>query len=180
MRLAVPILCACVLSACLLATAALAGPAEKRAPVAGKLVVTEARGKIVLTGSGVLLGSLGAGTIEIRDLTPKDSYSPRLNGVPRGKLVRHRGKNVRFVVPDGRYRIVVRGEGISLSARGSGVVVLHGDPDSVGDTGTYLVDSTAAAPLPAEPTRVAFGKLPGETTDAGKSGGTTDGARSTP
>jgi hypothetical protein len=176
MRLAAVIVCAFALAA-----SASAGTVDKRVS-AGKLVVTDARGKIVLTGSGVLIGRLVSGTIEIKDLSPADSFSPRLNGVPRGKLVRHRGKDVGFIVPAGRYRIVVRGEGISLSARGTGVIALDGEPDSVGATGTFAIDDEPATPLPDEPTRAQFGKLPDEpSTDPKKSGGTSaGGTRPTP
>jgi len=176
MRLAAVIACALALAA-----AATAGTVDKRAS-AGNLVVTDARGKITVTGSGVLIGRLVSGTIEIKDRSPADSFSPRLNGVPRGKVVRHRGKGVGFIVPAGRYRIVVRGEGISLSARGSGVIVLDGEPDTVGATGTYAVDDEQATPLPDEPTRVSFGKPPDEPgTDPNRSSGTTaSGPRVTP
>lgn len=164
----------------LLVGAASAGTPEKRSS-AGLLTVTDGRGKLVLQGTGVLVGRLDSGVLEIRDLTPTDRFSPRVLGVPRGKMVRLRGKDVGFYVPGGRYRISVRGEGISLSARGTGAVVLDGDPDTVGETGTYAVDDGAATPLPEEPERVTFGKLPDDPgTDPRKQDGATDGGRPTP
>ena len=164
-----------------LATAASAATGENRAS-AGLFSVESGRGKIVLNGSGVLVGRLVSGQLEIKDLTLSDGFSPRVRGVPRGKVVKLRGKDVGFYIPGGRYRIVVRGEGISLSARGTGVVVLDGEPDSVGEMGSYAVDDQAALPLPDEPTRVPFGKLPDDpSTDPKKSGGAADGGmRSTP
>ena len=59
------------------------------------------------------------------DLTPLDQWSPRVNGVPRGKTVWLRGKDVNFYVPGGKYRLTVRGEGFSISARGQGSARNH-------------------------------------------------------
>ena len=168
----------CMLS--LAATASAATP-DKRA-TAGLFSVESGRGKIVLTGSGVLVGRLDTGQLEIKDLTPTDRFSPRVLGVPRGKMVRLRGKDVGFYVPGGRYRIVVRGEGISLSARGTGVAVLDGEPDTVGEMGSFAVDDAPASALPDEPTRVPFGHFPDDPSiDPHKPGGASDGGtRPTP
>ena len=68
-----------------------------------------------------------------------------------------RGKDVNFYVPGGRYRIKVRGEGFSISARGQGYVLLDGNPDLTGATGTYAVGDLQPIPLPVEVERVAFG-----------------------
>ena len=76
------------------------------------------------------------GSLEIVDLSAVDQWSPRVYGIPRGKTVTLRGKNVSFYVPGGRYKLTARGIGISISARGTGTVTLDGDPDPVGDTGT--------------------------------------------
>jgi hypothetical protein len=163
----------------LLALAGTASSSDKR-PTPGLLTVTSARGKVVLQGQGPLVGQLDAGQLEIRDLTPTDRFSPLVLGVPRGRIVALRGKDVGFRVPGGRYRIVVRGEGISLSARGTGVVQLDGEPDTVGETGTFAVDDVAAAPVPDEPTRVTFGSPDDAGGSRGKSGGATSGTRTTP
>ena len=45
-----------------------------------------------------------------------------MNGIPRGKTVTLRGKNVSFYVPGGRYKIIAHGSDISVSARGTGAV----------------------------------------------------------
>jgi len=162
------------------ATAASAAGTETRT-AAGSFSVDSGRGKIVLLGTGVLVGRLDAGQIEIKDLTPNDRFSPRLKGVPRGKVVTHRGKDVGFYIPGGRYRIVVRGEGISLSARGSGVAMLDGEPDAVGVTGVFAVDDGPATALPDEPVRVPFGVPPDEpSTDPRKAGAMDRATRPTP
>jgi hypothetical protein len=148
--------------------------------VAGSFSVDSGRGRIVLQGTGVLVGRLDAGLIEIKDLTPNDRFSPLVNGVPRGKIVRLRGKDVGFRVPGGRYRIVVRGEGISLGARGTGVALLDGEPDLVGDTGLYWVDDGLHEALPDEPVRVPFGAPPEDPSAEPKRPGATERTRPTP
>lgn len=149
MRLAALILLAFALSATT-ATGAANAPS-------GFLVVDHARGVIQLKGKGVLVGRVDKGSLQITDLTPTDQWSPYVNGVPRGKVVWLKGQNISFRVSGGRYKIVARGDGISVSARGTGQAVLDGAPDAVGDTGTYAVGDAALAPLPAEVTKASFG-----------------------
>jgi hypothetical protein len=120
--------------------------------------VTGGRGTVQISGRGVLVGRLGKGSLEILDLNPNDQWSPRVSGIPRGKAVTLRGKNVSFYIPGGRYKVTARGSDISISARGSGAVVLNGDPDAVGDTGMFAVGDDDFAPLPELPTNVAFGR----------------------
>ncbi len=110
----------------------------------------DGRGTVQVKGKGVLVGRIDRGWLQIVDLTPRDEWSPWVNGVPRGKVVGIRGKNVTFRLSKGRYKIVARGEGISISARGEGTVVLDGEPDSVGDTGRYAVGDAVPQPLPAD------------------------------
>ena len=149
MRLAAFILLAFGLSAGIATGAALAP--------GGSFVVEGGRGVIQITGKDVLLGRIGKGSLEITDLSPNDQWSPRVNGIPRGRTVTLRGKNVSFYIPGGRYRIVAHGSDLSISARGTGMVMLNGDPDSVGDTGTYAVGDAAPVPLPVEATKRSFG-----------------------
>jgi len=126
----------------------------------GTLLIEDGRGTVQITGRGVLVGRMEKGSLEITDLNPTDQWSPRVNGIPRGKVVTLRGKNVSFYVPGGRYRLVARGAGISISARGTGTVVLDGDPDAVGGPGRYSIGDAASVPLPVEATKTSFG--PGE------------------
>ena len=81
----------------------------------------------------MLVGRIEKGSLEILDLSSGDQWSPRVFGIPRGKAVTWRGKNVSFYIPGGRYRLTAKGTGISISARGTGWVSLDGDPDTVGD-----------------------------------------------
>jgi hypothetical protein len=144
-----------LLTAVVLALAVPAGWAASTP--AGSLSVEDARGTVVLKGKGIVIGRLERGEVEIVDVSPLDQWSPRINGVPRGRTVWTRGKNINFYVPGGRYQITVRGEGFSLSARGQGTAMLTGRPDAAGSTGTFAVGDDAPAPLPVVPGRVDFG-----------------------
>jgi hypothetical protein len=131
----------------LLAIAVPAGLAA--AEPAGTLSIEDGRGTVVLKGKGIVIGRLDRGEVQIVDLTPNDQWSPRLNGVPRGRTVWTRGKDLNFYVPGGRYKITVRGEGFSISARGQGSAALNGRPDATGVTGTFAVGDDAPAAIPA-------------------------------
>jgi len=151
-----------------LALSTSAATASAKPPVAantpsGSLEIKDGRGVIQITGTGVLVGRIGKGSLEIVDLTLDDQWSPRVNGIPRGRTVGLRGKRVSFYVPGGRYRIVARGTDISISVRGAGTAMLDGDPDSVGATGSYRLGDAPAVPLPIETTKVSFGAVDGTT-----------------
>jgi hypothetical protein len=66
-----------------------------------------------------------------------------------------RGKDVNFFIPGGRYRVTVRGDGISISARGAGFAIVKGK--DVVDNGTIAIGDDAPAPLPVESQRLNFG-----------------------
>ena len=85
----------------------------------------------------MLVGRIEKGSLEIIDLSAGDQWSPRVNGIPRGKPVSGcAARTSRFYVP-GRPVPARRakGTGISISARGTARSSLDGDPDAVGDTG---------------------------------------------
>lgn len=151
---------ALLLSALVLAVAVPVGWAASSP--AGTLSIESGRGTVVLTGKGIVIGRLDKGDLKIVDLSPLDQWSPRVNGVPRGQTVGLRGKNVNFYVPGGRYRITVRGEGFSISARGQGSVTLTGNPDPTGATGTYAVGDDDPSAIPSVAETVPFGTTTGE------------------
>jgi hypothetical protein len=124
---------------------------------AGSLSIEDGRGTVTLRGKGVVIGRLERGEVQIVDLSPLDQWSPRVNGVPRGRTVGMRGKDVNFYIPGGRYRITVTGTGFSISARGQGTATLDGSADQVGTTGTYAVGDEMRLPLPEEVATVQFG-----------------------
>jgi len=136
---------------------AIAVPVGWAASSPGTLSIESGRGTVVLTGKGIVIGRLDKGDVKIVDLSPLDQWSPRVNGVPRGKTVWLRGKNVNFYVPGGRYKITVRGEGFSISARGQGSVTLTGNPDPTGATGTYAIGDGASSAIPSVVQTVPFG-----------------------
>ena len=137
---------------------AIAVPAtQAAAPPAETFSIEDARGVVTVRGAGIVIGRLERGEIQVVDLTPLDQWSPRVNGVPRGKTVWTRGKDVNFYIPGGRYRLTVRGEGFSISARGQGLAVLDGNPDVNGATGSYAVGDLEPVPLPDGPEQVVFG-----------------------
>lgn len=142
----------------IVAVLALAVPlARAAAPTAETLSIEDARGVVTIRGAGIVIGRLDRGEVHVVDLSPLDQWSPRVNGVPRGRTVWTRGKDVNFYIPGGRYRITVRGEGFSISARGQGVAVLDGNPDVTGATGSYAVGDLEPAPIPVGAERVTFG-----------------------
>jgi hypothetical protein len=146
-----------ILSLCL---AVPAGVAFARAPAGGTLSISDARGSVVVKGRGAVLGRIDRGSLQIFDLSPADAWSPRINGIPRGRLVGLKGREISFYVPGGKYRIVAHGEGINVSARGSGMTTLDGEPDPSGGTGMYGVGDETPVPLPDLLTRVRFGIEP--------------------
>ena len=123
----------------------------------GLLEIVNGRGIVQITGKGGLNGRIVRGSLQITDLSPGDEWSPWINGLPRGKVASIRGENVLFRLSAGRYQIVARGEGISISARGTGQAILDGEPDAVGATGFYRVGDRPRQALPASVIRVSFG-----------------------
>jgi hypothetical protein len=136
-----------------LATTASAGKAPS-----GTFETKDARGSVQIVGERVILGHIDKGSLRIVDLTPTDQWSPWVNGVPRGKVVWLKGKNISFRISAGRYRIVANGEGISVSARGIGAAILNGEPDAVGEMGSFRVGDESFVPMPDEATKITFGK----------------------
>jgi len=138
--------------------AALAVPAAwSAARPTGSLSIEDGRGTVVLKGRGIVIGRLERGSVEIVDLTPLDQWSPRVNGVPRGRTVWTRGKDINFYVPGGRYKITVEGEGFSISARGQGLATLDGAPDAAGSTGTFAIGDSQVVSLPVTAEHVQYG-----------------------
>ena len=103
------------------------------------------------------MGRLGKGELQIVDLSPNDQWSPRVNGVARGRSYTVRGKDVNFFIPGGRYRVSLRGDGISVSARGSGFANVKASKDAGNDAGTVAVGDGEPTPLPEENERIVFG-----------------------
>ena len=160
-----------ILLACVCAVAATpAGAARASDPEAGSLSIERGKGTVTLDVRGNVLGRLTNGSITVTDKTPNDAYVATVTGrkilvqrrpVPTKTFVR--GLGLRFRMLGGSYRIVIRGQGISLSAVGRGNVSIDGEPKFFGDDlGLYSVDSDvdcgiepqSCTPIPDEPVRV--------------------------
>jgi hypothetical protein len=106
------------------------------APGDGTLSVKRGRGLVDLKFKGSVLGRIN-GKVYVRDFRPLDGTNPQLVGCrPR---VRHplpgvstcKGRSVSYRILDGRYRVILHGTGIFLSAVGHGSVTV----DGIGDEG---------------------------------------------
>jgi hypothetical protein len=151
----------------LLAALALALPALDAAaakPPAGALSVEGGKGIVIVRGNGGLLGRVAKGTVEVVDLTPLDPWRPTVNGVSHPRTWTYKGASISFRILGGSYKVTVKGDGISLSARGSGTATLLGIPGLNGVTGLYAADLNAdcqgspeqCTPIPTIWTKVQF------------------------
>ena len=134
----------------LLALLALALPFAASAAVRtgeGTLSVENARGKVTVQAKGAILGRIVSGSVLVFDLTPNDGYEPYVSGDDYVKLVgetgiQYGGRNLRFRLIGGSYRIVVKGTGIDLSVVANGRALLEGDTSAPGGAGVYSIDGT--------------------------------------
>ena len=123
-------------------------------PGAGTLSIEDARGTVVVRGAGTVVGRLDKGELQIIDLSPNDAWTPKVNGVAKPRLVIVRGKDINFFIPGGRYRVTVKGDGVSLSARGIGVVTVK---STKAGEGTIAVGDAAPAQISTDTARITFG-----------------------
>jgi hypothetical protein len=153
-RLLVPLL----LLATAVPTAALAA---RTAPADGTLAVRDGRGKVQLTIKGSLIGRLGNGSITIEELAPDEDTEPVVRGYKTFKWGRNNnvrtytGRNVRFRLIGGRYRVVFNGKGLFFSAVGKGRVTLDGTgsmADGVFYDGFYSLNGSEEESLPDDAT----------------------------
>jgi hypothetical protein len=162
----------CTLICAALAVALAAGTAGAAAPT-GTLSVEQGKGAVTVEIRGTVIGRLGNGSVRITDQTPRDRHVPVVAGrrltVTRvgPKTVLYKGNSLRFRM-HGSSKIVVKGNGISLSAVGRGFVTLDGDRKLPEDNaGFYSLDGVDCSydialcvPLPDLPERYAIGPTP--------------------
>jgi hypothetical protein len=141
-----------------------AGLAAVRAAGDGTLVVKNAMAqKITIDGRGTIFGHFDYGTLRIVDYNPFDAKDPQINGCDRTQQRGETttictGSDVRFFFGGGRYKIVLTGSGISLSAVGRGTATLTGA--GTFDDGTYAVNGSKPQPLPSLiPVSTSFGTV---------------------
>jgi hypothetical protein len=119
---------------------------------AGSLSIEGGRGQVTLRGTGAVLGRVDRGTVQVVDLTPGDRWVPTVN--VGGKVVRSgapvvvNGEQISFRLLGGQYRIIVRGDGISLSAIGKGNAKIIGAPDATGAAGVYAAGNVLGGGTP--------------------------------
>lgn len=132
----------------------------------GMLSVEGGRGVVIIRGNGGLLGRVAQGSVIVVDLSPSDPWRWSVNGIARERRATLKRSELSFRILGGSYRLTVAGEGISISARGTGVATLTGHPGLTGDTGLYAAGLDAdcdaqpdqCQPIPIVSTRVPFGE----------------------
>ena len=126
-------------------------------PGDGTIVIKGGRGTIVLQIKGAVVGWMGNGKLTLTDNDPYDENTPFV----RGRKLRpqqlndattvYKGRNIRFRIVQGSYRLRFEGAGINLSAVGRGWVTFDGD-DRFENDGTYSLNGAAPQPVPIDPT----------------------------
>src|SRR5262245_42932123 len=116
-------LCLLLLASLLLLPAAALG--DRGSANGGSLVISDASGKLTVSGHGLIFGHLDRCTITvIGDYKPDDNTAlPTVSGAKirfTGGYLVYSGSDVRFLFPGGRYTLVVDGSGVDLSAVGTG------------------------------------------------------------
>jgi hypothetical protein len=152
-RLLVPLL---LLAAALPATA-LSGRAP--GPPDATLAVRDGRGKVTVMIKGSLIGRFSNGTLKVEDLEPDTGSDPVVRGYKnvkwgRGTAPTYSGKNVRFRLIGGRFRVTFNGKGLNFSLVGRGKVQLDGTgsiEDGIFYDGFYSLNGAEEESLPDEP-----------------------------
>jgi hypothetical protein len=129
----------------------------------GTLAVRDGRGKIQMTVKGSLIGRYGNGSLTIEELGADEDTEPVVRGYKtfkwgrNGNVRTYTGKNVRFRLIGGRYRVTFNAKGLFFSLVGRGRVVLDGNgsiEDGIFYDGFYSLDSGEEESLPDDPTAI--------------------------
>jgi hypothetical protein len=160
-RLCLTLLCGLV--------AAPAALAATRATGDGVFELKDAAGTVSLTGTrGTVWGQMDSGKLIVSDPFTGDGgvFVSGAEVVKTGDTVTtYSGKDLRFRVTGGKYKLVFKGtvnglpaSGIDLTAVGVGVAQLTGD--AFVDSGDYALDNGKWTPLTVLPHTVRFGVQP--------------------
>jgi hypothetical protein len=138
------------------ASAALALPglawATSRAADDGTLSVKNGDGIVFVSATGTLIGTCDQCRVSIVDPSPDDGAPPVVTGYEGHKDVSETrdlwsGKDIRFRIVGGFFKIRVSGSGIDLAVVAKGWGRIQG---SDSNTGTYSVNGDPRRPLPAQ------------------------------
>jgi hypothetical protein len=136
----------------LLALPTVAGGARQR-PNDGTLSLRGGKGVIQIAARGTILGRATQGQVLVIDRNPFDASKPIVRGgraqVITNRRVIRQGRNIRFRLPAGLYRLRVKGRGIEINAVGRGSVTMDGD-ERYADTGLYSLNGEDFLPVPYE------------------------------
>jgi hypothetical protein len=146
--------------ACLLLAVPAISLARTLPPGDGSLVVRNGRGTIVLQIKGAVIGWMARGKLTLTDNDPYDEQEPIVRAVKfsasspkvlNDSTTVYRGRQIRYRMLDGSYKLKFEGSGIHISAVGRGWVTFDGDDRYVSD-GVYSLNGDAFEPIPADRT----------------------------
>jgi hypothetical protein len=152
-----------VILAAVFPAAALSAAAGKE-PSDGSMTMRDGRGKLTLVIKGSLIGRFANGTLKIEDLDRGGGNDPVVRGYKtvkwgRGNSPTYSGKNVRFRLIGGRYRVTFTGKGLFFSLVARGRVQIDGN-GSLGDgifyDGFYSLNGSEEESLPDDPTWISL------------------------
>jgi hypothetical protein len=149
---------------------------SRSGPADGTLSVRDGRGRVTLMNfRGSLVGSVKNGSIKIEMLNEQDP-APVVRGYERLKWGRgisptYSGRNVRFRLIGGPYRVYLSGKGLFASAVGRGRVMLDGNgsvENGVFYDGFYSLNNGEEESLPDELTWLSLTSGPPPPPPAGR------------
>jgi hypothetical protein len=135
----------------------------------GSLAVRDGRGKVTLNVKGSLIGRYGNGSLTIEELSEDSASIPVVRGYERVKWARsgntrtYFGKDVRFRLIGGRYRVQFNGRALYFSLVGKGRAMLDGNGSMLNRIfydGFYSLNGLEEESLPDEPTWFVLGPTP--------------------
>jgi hypothetical protein len=134
----------------LLALPAVAGSAREND---GTLSLRGGKGIVQIAARGTIIGRITQGQVLVIAKRKADEGEAIVRGgrvmQQTNKRVLRQGRNIRFRLPGGFYRLRVKGRGIEVNAVGRGSVTMDGD-ERYADTGLYSLNGDDFVPVPYE------------------------------
>ena len=118
----------------------------------GTLSVRDGRGKFTITAKGGVIGSFARGRVVITDPVDGDGTGAIVSGDDWHKersetTTVYGGRNVRFRLIGGAFKILVNGRGVNMSVVGRGQATVNGEGTL--DDGSYSLNGADYLPIPA-------------------------------